>query len=131
MKTLFPKDKQPTLRITTGPSDANLNGSIFGGWLMSHIDIAGSIDAAIRANGPVATVTVESLQFLNPLYPHDHVSFYTEITRVGKTSITIAIEVYAQRAIYGENFEHQIVKVADAVFIYVAVSKPGEKRLVP
>jgi acyl-CoA thioesterase YciA len=135
MNITYPNDRQPTLRIIARPIDVNTNGSIFGGWLMAQIDIAASISAAVRAQGPIATVAVQSLQFINPLFPDDYVSFYTEVTSVGRTSLTISVEVYAHRAIYGkvgkDTYQHELLKIADAVLIFVAVGKPGEKRLVP
>ena len=119
------------LRVKTRPNDANKSGDIFGGWLMSQIDIAGAIAAAHRAKGPVVTVAVKELTFIKPLYIYDIVSFYTKIIGVGKTSITVEVEVYAERYNYEENkTELSRVKVSDATLIYVAVSKPGEKRLI-
>lgn len=122
-----------TLRVVTRPNDANPKGDIFGGWLMSKIDIAGSIIAVNRAKGPVATVAVKSLQFIKPIYVHDVVSFYAKIIAVGKTSITTSVEVFSQRTCKdeGDNFTIQTLKVADAVVVYVAVSEPGKKREVP
>jgi acyl-CoA thioesterase YciA len=137
---LFP-ERQPVLRVVTRLNDANPSGDIFGGWLMSQIDIAGAIAAAIRAKGPIATVAVSSLRFIQPLFPHDCVSFYADVTKVGSTSLTVAIDVFAQRAVFGvQESQHPLaqnhhsleaVKIADAVFVYVAVSEPGKKRLVP
>lgn len=121
-------DKQPTLRVTTMPNDANAAGDIFGGWLMSQIDIAGAIEAKVRAKGPVATISVKELVFDKPLFVYDLVSFYTDITRVGKTSIEVSVEVFARRMREGE---FQTIKVAWATFVYVAISKPGVKRQVP
>lgn len=121
---------EPTLRVKTRPNDANKGGDIFGGWLMSQIDIAGAIAAAQRAKGPVVTVAVKELKFLQPLFIYDIASFYTKVTAVGKTSVTIEVEVYAER--YQEEVclaSH--VKVSEARLVYVAVSKPGEKRLIP
>ncbi|MES2998279.1 MAG: hotdog domain-containing protein [Pseudomonadota bacterium] len=119
------------LRVKTRPNDANKSGDIFGGWLMSQIDIAGAIAAAHRAKGPVVTVAVKELTFIKPLYIYDIVSFYTKIISVGKTSITVEVEVYAERYNYEENkTELSRVKVSDATLIYVAVSKPGKKRLI-
>jgi acyl-CoA thioesterase YciA len=124
---MLPIDKQPALRITTRPNDANPDGDIFGGWLMSQIDIAGAIAAVRRSHGPVVTRAVKDLQFIEPLYVHDLVSFYSEVIHVGTTSITVAIEVFAQRLKdYGV-----IHKIADATYVYVAVTHPGEKRQVP
>ena len=90
-------DRQPALRVVPMPSDANQNGDIFGGWVMSQVDIAGSIPAARRARGRVATVAVNSFVFREPVLIGDLVSFYADITREGRTSITVAVEVYAQR----------------------------------
>lgn len=97
---------------------------------MSQIDIAGAIAAARRAKGSVVTVAVKELKFLQPLFIYDIASFYTKITAVGKTSITIEVEVYAERYNEGVN-EATSTKVSEANLIYVAVSKPGEKRLIP
>jgi len=121
---------EPTLRVKTRPNDANKAGDIFGGWLMSQIDIAGAIAAAQRAKGPVVTVAVKELKFLQPLFIYDIASFYTKITAIGNTSVTIAVEVYAERYNEGVN-EAKNIKVSEASLVYVAVSKPGEKRLIP
>lgn len=120
----------PILRVKTRPNDANKAGDIFGGWLMSQIDIAGAIVAADRANGPVVTRSVKELNFLQPLFIYDIASFYAEVIQVGNTSMTVKIEVYAQRYNEGGTPPTEI-KVSDATLVYVAVSKPGEKRLIP
>ncbi len=120
----------PTLRVKTRPNDANKGGDIFGGWLMSQIDIAGAIAAARRAKGPVVTVAVKNLTFLKPLYIYDIASFYTTVTHVGSSSVTIDVEVYAERYKEGET-ELAEIKVSDATLVYVAVSKPGQKRSIP
>src|SRR5258708_11248313 len=90
-------DKQPALRVVPMPADANQHGDIFGGWVMAQVDIAGGVAAARRARGRVATVAVNSFVFKQPVLIGDQVSFYAEITRVGRTSITVDVEVYAQR----------------------------------
>lgn len=118
---------QPTLRVKTRPNDANQSGDIFGGWLMSQIDIAGAIVAADRAKGHVVTVSVKDLTLLKPLFVYDIVSFYAKVIAVGRTSITVTIETYAQRAPKQE----EVVKISDAILVYVAVKKPGEKRELP
>jgi len=87
----------PALRVTPMPADANFHGDIFGGWIMSQVDLAGSIPASRRARGRVATVAVNSFIFKQPVLIGDVVSFYAHITKAGKTSITVAVEVYAQR----------------------------------
>lgn len=120
----FPKDQQPVLRVKTLPNDANADGSIFGGWLMSQLDIAGWIATTEYSGGYVATVAVKNIQFLQPLFVYDLVSFYAEVAHVGKTSITVDIEVYAQRF----RDSNKIVKVSEATLVYVALSKPGVKR---
>ncbi len=126
-KVELPKDVQPTLRVKTTPNDANATGDIFGGWLMSQIDVAAAIVAAQRCKGPVVTVAVKSLTFLKPLFVYDVVSFYPKVVSVGETSVTVTVEVYAQRPPLRE----EVVKISDATLVYVAVIKPGEKRLVP
>lgn len=121
-------DKQPTLRVTTMPNDANAAGDIFGGWLMSQIDIAGAIEAQVRSKGAVATISVKELIFHKPLFVYDLVSFYTDLIRVGNTSIEVSVEVFARRMRGGE---YETLKVAWATLVYVAISKPGVKRPVP
>lgn len=118
------------LRVKTRPNDANKSGDIFGGWLMSQIDIAGAIAAAERAKGPVVTVAVKDLKFIQPLFIYDIASFYTKVVRVGSTSVTVEVEVFAERYQEGE-VSRSRVKVSDATLIYVAVSKPGQKRTIP
>jgi acyl-CoA thioesterase YciA len=120
-------DKQPALRVVPMPADANQNGDIFGGWVMSQVDIAGSIPAARRARGRVATVAVNSFVFREPVLIGDLVSFYADITREGKTSITVAVEVYAQR----NPTEVVCVKVTEASLTYVAVGTDRRPRELP
>jgi acyl-CoA thioesterase YciA len=105
------------------PSDANFNGDIFGGWIMSQVDIAGSIPAVRLARGRIATVAVNSFVFKQPVLVGDLVSFYADIVRVGRTSITVAVEVYAQR-----RSQHEVVKVTEATLTYVAVDDKGRPR---
>jgi len=124
----FPKDVQATLRILTTPNDANVSGDIFGGWLMSQIDLAGSIEAVRRANGRVATVAVKNLHFIRPLFVGDVVSFYAMVKQVGKTSLTVSIDVFASRR---EGRDEPPVWVSEAELVYVAVSSPGQPRPVP
>src|SRR4029450_6809402 len=90
-------DKPPTLRVVPMPADANQHGDIFGGWGMSQVDIAGGVLAAQRARGRVATAAVNSVTFKQPVLIGDVVSFYSSIVRVGRTSITVDVQVYAQR----------------------------------
>ena len=119
-------DKAPTLRVVPMPADANQHGDIFGGWVMSQVDIAGSIPAIRRARGRVATVAVNSFVFRQPVMIGDVVSFYAEIVKVGRTSITVSVEVYAER-----NPEKvETVKVTEATLTYVAVDNQGRPRVV-
>ena len=105
------------------PSDANYTGDIFGGWIMSQVDIAGSIPALRLARGRVATVAVNSFAFKQPVLIGDLVSFYAEIVRVGRTSITVDVEVYAERRTLQE-----VVKVTEATLTYVAVDDKRRPR---
>jgi acyl-CoA thioesterase YciA len=123
----LPQGKEPTLRLVPMPADSNPSGDIFGGWVMSHVDIAGSIPAIRLARGRVATVAVNSFVFRQPILVGDLVSFYAEVARVGRTSITVNVEVYAQRDRLGE----ECVKVTEATLTYVAVSDDRKPRLVP
>ena len=126
-KVALPHDKQPALRVVPMPSDANFVGDIFGGWIMSQVDIAGSIPAMRRARGRVATVAVNSFSFKQPVFVGDLVSLYADIVRVGRTSITVDVEVFAQR----RPQEIECVKVTEATLTYVAVDENRKPRVVP
>jgi acyl-CoA thioesterase YciA len=119
--------REPTIRIAAMPSDANYTGDIFGGWLMGQVDIAGSIPALHRAKGRVSTVAVNSFVFKQPIFVGDVVSFYTRIVKVGTTSITVEVEVYAQR----DPAKPVCVKVTEATLTYVAVGEDRKPRVVP
>lgn len=95
---------------------------------MSHIDLAASIIAVKRAKGPVTTVAVNELQFVAPIFVGDRVSFYARLIKVGKTSLTVHIEVFAER--FSKHYT-QTVKVSDSTLTFVAIQTPGKKRLVP
>jgi acyl-CoA thioesterase YciA len=123
----LPTGKEPTLRVVPMPADANHTGDIFGGWIMAQVDIAGSIPAVRLAKGRVATVAVNSFQFKQPVFVGDLVSFYAEAVRVGRTSITVNVEVYAQRKPERE----EVVKVTEATLTYVAVDENRRPRVVP
>jgi acyl-CoA thioesterase YciA len=120
-------DTEPALRVVPMPADANQHGDIFGGWVMSQVDIAGSIPASRRARGRVATVAVNSFVFREPVLIGDVVSFYAQITREGRTSITVSVEVYAQR----NPTEVICVKVTEASLTYVAVAPDRRPRVLP
>jgi acyl-CoA thioesterase YciA len=124
--TVLPAGKEPTLRVVPMPADSNSSGDIFGGWVMSQVDVAGSIPAIRLARGRVATVAVNSFVFRQPVMVGDLVSFYAEVVKVGRTSITVSVEVYVQR-----NPEKvETVKVTEATLTYVAVDSQGRPRVV-
>ena len=123
----LPQGKQPTVRIIPMPADTNANGTIFGGWVMAQVDLAGSVPAAERAMGRVATVAVNSFVFKEPVFVGDLVSFYAEVVKTGRTSITIDVEVYAQRHRVGS----EVVKVTEAQLTYVAIDDDGKPRALP
>jgi len=124
--TALPQGKEPTLRVVPMPADENQAGDIFGGWIMSQVDIAGSVVAVRVARGRVATVAVNSFQFRQPVLVGDLVSFYADVVRVGHTSITVNVEVYAQRRPERE----QVVKVTEATLTYVAIDENRQPRVV-
>ena len=128
--TILPSNEQPMLRMRTQPNDANARGDIFGGWLMSQIDVAGAIAAHKATKGDVVTVAVNNLTFLKPLYIYDIVSFYAKAGKIGKTSLVVTVEVFAERRSKCDpNFDY--IKISDAELVYVAVSEPGVKRIIP
>lgn len=120
-------DGQPALRVIPFPADTNPYGAIFGGWIMSHVDVAGAVEAHRRARGPVTTVAVNSFTFKHPVSVGDLLSFYARVVREGRTSVTVDVEVYAQRG-YEDT---QVVKVTEAQLTYVAVDAAGGKRELP
>ena len=123
----LPADRMPTTRLLAMPRDTNAAGDIFGGWLMAQVDIAGAICAHERARGRVVTVAVNSFHFRAPVFVGDIVSCYASVTNVGNTSLTVDVEVYAER----ERDPLQVVKVTEATLSYVAVDEDRNKRPVP
>jgi len=120
-------DRQPTLRMAPMPGDTNYGGSIFGGWIMSQVDIAGSIPALRRARGRVATVAVKSFEFHQPVFVGDLVSLYADVVGVGRSSIHVRVEVYVQRNIN----QVETYKVTEAELTYVALDEQRRPRAVP
>lgn len=118
------------IRIIPMPQDTNPNGDIFGGWIMSQVDLAGSVVAVQRIKGRMATVAVNSFVFKKPVYVGDLVSVYGNISRVGTTSLTVTMEVYAERRMIGE-FTGEVVKVTEAEFTYVAIDENRRPRPIP
>ena len=126
-QTIRLPERHCTLRVVPMPADLNQNGDVFGGWVMAQVDVAGAIPAMRRARGRVATVSVNSFLFKQPISVGDIVSLYAEIVRIGKTSITVKVEVFAER-----NHEDPVtVKVTEAELTYVAIDDAGGKRLLP
>jgi len=123
----LPQGKQPALRVMPMPADANQNGDIFGGWIMSQVDIAGGTVAAKLARGRVATVAVKQFVFKQPVQIGDLLSFYVEVERIGNTSVTLTVEVYAER----RPTDPKVVKVTEATLTYVAIDGAGRPRPVP
>ena len=111
----------PILRVVPGPGDINANGHIFGGWVLSQMDIAGGIVASRRARGAVATVAIEKMSFITPIHLLDLISVYAEVERVGRTSMQIRLEVVASR---GETD----IKVTEGMFTFVAIDGNAQPR---
>jgi len=113
--------------VMATPADTNASGDIFGGWMMSQVDIAGSIIARRRANGRIVTVAVDSFQFHQPVFVGDLVSCYASITRVGRTSLTVNVKAYAER----HGATHERIQVTEADLTYVAVDEQRRPRPLP
>lgn len=120
-------DTMPTLRVMPMPSDANIHGDVFGGWIMAQVDVAGALPAVKRANGRVATVAVNSFVFKNPVLVGDLLSFYAKVVKVGRTSVTVFVEVFAER----NRLDAEVVKVTEATLTYVATDNNRKPRQLP
>lgn len=123
--------RQPVIRVVPYPKDTNTAGDIFGGWIMAHVDVAGSIAAVQRARGRVATVAVNAFQFKRPVFVGDLVSFYARVVRVGTTSLTVDVEVYAERSWQSGAELGERIKVTEATLTYVAMGEDRRPRPVP
>ena len=123
----LPQDKQPALRVMPMPADANQNGDIFGGWIMAQVDVAGGAVAGRIARGRVATVAVKEFVFKEAVQIGDLLSFYVDVERIGHTSITVRVEVFAER----RPSDPKVVKVTEATLTYVAIDGGGRPRPVP
>jgi acyl-CoA thioesterase YciA len=123
----LPKSRQPALRVVPMPADANQNGDIFGGWIMSHVDIAGGTVASRVARGRVATVAVNAFVFKQPVQVGDVLSFYADVVKIGNTSVRINVEVYAERG----RADTRVVKVTEATLTFVAIDGEGQPRPIP
>jgi len=120
-------DASPVLRVMPMPADANIHGDVFGGWIMANVDVAGAIPATRRANGRVATIAVTSFQFKNPVFVGDLLSFYASVLKTGNTSITVEVEVFAER----NRLQSEVVKVTEATLVYVATDAERRPRPLP
>lgn len=125
--TTLPAGKMPQMRVVPMPGDTNMNGDVFGGWLMAHVDLAGSLPAARRAHGRVATVAVNSFVFKQPVLVGDVLSIYADIIKVGNTSIAVKVDVYAER----EQLNGNAIFVAEATLTYVATDDQRRPRPMP
>ena len=117
--------REPVLRVVPGPTDINANNHIFGGWVLSQMDIAGGIVASRRAQGPVATVAIERMEFIAPIHLRDLISVYANVERVGRTSMAVRIEVIAHRDRGATE-----IKVTEGVFTFVALDDNHRPRAV-
>ena len=122
-----PSDEELVLKVIPMPADCNANGDIFGGWVMAQVDLAGSVIPARYADGRMATVAVNQFIFKQPVRLGDILSFYSKLTRIGRTSITVKVEVYAERF----RAQGTYVKVTEASLTYVAIDEQGKPREVP
>jgi acyl-CoA thioesterase YciA len=125
--TVMPTDKELVLKVIPMPADSNANGDIFGGWVMAQVDLAGSVIPARIAKGRIATVAVNQFIFKQAVKIGDLLSFFAEVERIGTTSVTVKVEVYAQRMRQPD----QTIKVTEANLTYVAIDMDGKPRNLP
>jgi acyl-CoA thioesterase YciA len=123
----LPLDKELVMKVIPMPADSNANGDIFGGWVMAQVDLAGSVLPARYAQGRMATVAVNEFIFKQPVRVGDILSFFSEVTRIGRTSVTVKVEVYAERF----RTQGQYLKVTEALVTYVAIDEAGRPRPLP
>jgi acyl-CoA thioesterase YciA len=119
--------RELVLRVMPMPADANANGDVFGGWIMAQVDLAGAVLPVRVAKGRIATVAVKEFLFKQPVSIGDLLSFYARVTRVGKTSVSVHVEVWAER----NPADPQVVKVTEADLTYVAIDERGQPRVLP
>ena len=123
----LPTDKELVLKVIPMPADCNANGDIFGGWVMAQVDLAGSVIPARYTQGRMATVAVNQFIFKQPVRVGDILSFFSSVSRIGTTSITVQVEVYAERF----RAQGEYVKVTEASLTYVAIDENGKPRPIP
>ena len=122
-----PSQGELVMKVIPMPADVNANGDIFGGWVMAQVDLAGSVLPARHVKGRMATVAVNEFIFKQPVRVGDILSFYSNVQRIGRTSITIQVEVYAERY----DAQGQYMKVTEANLTYVAIDEQGRPRPIP
>jgi acyl-CoA thioesterase YciA len=120
----LPLDKELVLKVIPMPADCNANGDIFGGWVMAQVDLAGSVIPARHTQGRMATVAVNEFIFKQPVRVGDILSFFSEVTRIGRTSVTVKVEVFAERF----RSQGKYIKVTEALVTYVAIDEQGRPR---
>ena len=123
-KVELPTDKELVLKVIPMPSDCNANGDIFGGWVMAQVDMAGGVIPARYTRGRMATVAVNQFVFKQPVRVGDILSFFSSVARIGRTSVTVLVEVYAERI----HAQGQYLKVTEASVTYVAIDEKGRPR---
>ncbi|MDB5857575.1 MAG: thioesterase superfamily protein [Ramlibacter sp.] len=122
-----PSDRELVLKVIPLPADTNGNGDIFGGWVMAQVDLAGAVLPARVIRGRMATVAVKEFIFKQPVRVGDILSFFSSVTRIGRTSVTVDVEVFAERI----GTQGQFVKVTEALLTYVAIDEHGKPREIP
>ena len=123
----LPTDEELVLKVIPMPADSNANGDIFGGWVMAQVDLAGSVIPARYTRGRMATVAVNEFIFKQPVRVGDILTFFSKLVRIGRTSITVKVEVYAERF----SAQGHYVKVTEASLTYVAIDEQGRPRPIP
>ena len=123
----LPTDQELVLKVIPMPGDCNANGDIFGGWVMAQVDLAGSVLPARYTQGRMATVAVNEFIFKQPVRVGDLLSFFSKVSRIGRTSITVKVEVYAEHMLA----QGQYKKVTEASLTYVAIDSAGQPREIP
>lgn len=123
----LPTDMELVLKVIPMPANCNASGDIFGGWVMAQVDLAGSVIPARYAQGRIATVAVKEFIFKQPVRLGDILSFYASLTRLGRTSVTVQVEVFAERL----KVQGRYIKVTEASLTYVAITDEGEPRPLP
>lgn len=126
-ETTLPQDRELVLKVIPMPADCNANGDIFGGWVMAQVDLAGAVLPARYVRGRMVTVAVNQFVFKQPVRVGDILSFFSHVTRVGNTSITVEVEVFAERILA----QGEYVKVTEASLTYVAIDLEGRPRQIP